>query len=496
MPNSKPIADCCWAASAPATDYPRLKGRRRFDVAVVGGGIVGLTAAIELAAAGRSVALLEALRIGRQVTGRSTAKVTTQHGLIYRHLIDTVGRDNAKIYADANRAGVDWICRSVDRYDIACDLEEAAAYVFTDVERTRLPELDAEAEAALDLGLPADVVDRAPLPFPTGGALRFSGQFQFNPVTYLIGLARAAADGGIEIFEQTRATSVVRQDDGTWLVGSETGEIAARDVVLATAIPMAGKDDFTGRTQPRCHTCMAFEIDPVAAPEGMFIGLDEPSYSLRRGRDKDRTLLVVLGPRFDTGHDGDVTGRFDAIEGWTRSFFDVGEAAYRWTNEDYDTGDRLPFIGAPPEAEPGFYIATGFNAWGLSNGTAAGLLLRDLVTGTHNPGATLFAPGRDAPSSINRGGDTRSEVSSVDEIAPGEGGVVTEGDEKLAVWKDDDGTVHAFSAACTHAGCSLTWNNVDQSWDCPCHGSVFGKDGAVVHGPAVAPLEKKRLDRR
>lgn len=482
-------AESCWVADAPSTNYPALTGRRSFDVAIVGGGIAGLTAAIELASAGRQVAVVEALRIGRQVTGRSTAKITTQHSLIYDHLTETRGRDAAKLYADANARGCAWIGDAINRHRIACDYETANAFAYIDATRDRLPEIEAEAEAALAVGLLADVVDRTPLPFPTGGALRFSDQAQFNPARYLIGLAAAAKAAGVAVFEQSRVTAV--EEDARWTVRSETGEITARDVFIATHIPMAGDDDFTGRTQPRCHTAMAFPIKQADAPEGMFIGLDDPTVSIRTGRQGDQLLLIVLGARFETGHDGDVAQHFRRLRDWTSEHFAVGEPAWRWTNEDYETADRVPFIGAP--GKRGFYIATGFNAWGISNGTAAGILISDLIQGRANDWAKLFDPKRRYPDDFNKGGDSQSKVKRVEDIAAGEGGLITQGDETLAVWRDDAGELHAVCAACTHQGCEVTWNTADRTWDCPCHGSVFAADGSVIHGPAVKPLEPREV---
>ncbi len=480
-------AESCWVGDAPATRYPRLKGKHSFDVAIVGGGIAGLTAALELAGAGRSVAVVEALRVGRQVTGRSTAKITTQHSLIYDHLTKTLGQDAAKRYAEANVRGCAWIGDAIKRHRIACDYEAADAFAFIDATRARLPEIEAEAEAALAVGLPADVIDRTPLPFPTGGALRFSNQAQFNPAHYLVGLAAAAKAAGVEIFEESRITAV--EQGARWTLRSADGEISARDVFVATHIPVAGDVDFTGRTQPRCHTAMAFAIKQADAPEGMFIGLDEPKPSIRTGRHGDELLLVVLGARFETGHEGDIAAHFRDLQSWTQDNFSVGEAVWRWTNEDYETADRLPFIGAP--GKDGFYIATGFNAWGISNGTAAGILVTDLILKRANDWAKLFDPKRPYPDDFNKGGDSQSKVNRAAELAEGDGGLITHGDETLAVWRDDAGELHAVSAACTHQGCEVTWNNADRTWDCPCHGSVFAADGGVIHGPAVKPLERR-----
>jgi Rieske Fe-S protein len=238
---------------------------------------------------------------------------------------------------------------------------------------------------------------------------------------------------------------------------------------------------------------MAFRAPHDRLVDGMFIGVDEPTHSLRMGRDREGPLLIALGPRFNTGQDGDVARRFRELERWVRESFEVGDTAWRWANEDYDTADRVPFVGAPSEDESGLYVATGFNGWGISNGTAAGMLIADKIRGRSNPWVQLYNPCRPSPKDFVRGGKTQSSVSHIDDIAAGEGGVLTLGKEKVAVWKDDTGRPHAVSASCTHKGCVVTWNNAERTWDCPCHGSIFQADGRVVHGPAVEPLQSVEL---
>lgn len=481
--------ECCWTAVAPSTAYPVLQGAHSVDVAIVGGGIVGMTAALQLARNGRSVAVVEGLHVGRQVTGRSTAKITTQHRLIYDHLIRTFGRETAQLYADTNRNAAEFIEACINEFGIACDFERCSAMVWIEPDKAGLDEIEREAEAALSLGLPADVLDRAPLPFPTGGALRFTDQAQFSPALYVIGLAGAVSRAGGRIFEQSRVESVDREDH--WRIRADNGEIRAENLFLATNLPIAGAVDYSVRTQPRCHTVAAFRIMPEHAPDGVFISAGQPSHSIRTGRDADGHLLIVLGPHFNTGQEGNIARLFLELEDWTRQRFKVGDMVWRWTNEDYDTADRVPYVGAPSGEAPGLYIATGFNAWGITNGTAAGILVSDLILGNENAASGLYDPSRPSPEDFNKGSGTKSKAASLDDIAPGEGGIVEAGDEPLAVYKTMSGMVRAFSASCTHAGCTVTWNNADKTWDCPCHGSIFAADGSVIHGPAMCPLPSR-----
>jgi glycine/D-amino acid oxidase-like deaminating enzyme/nitrite reductase/ring-hydroxylating ferredoxin subunit len=483
--------ESCWISAASKISSPSLNGPLDCDVVIVGAGIVGLTAALSLCEAGKSVVVLEARRVGTQVTGRSTAKITTQHSLIYRHLIDTAGQDIAMLYAEANRTAVERIRTWVETLGIDCDYERKPAYAYT-CDPQRVDIIREEAEAARILDFEAEVLDRAPLPFPTAGALCFPDQAQFNPVSYLVELAKTVEARGGRIFEQSRATSF-DQEDG-WRVGTAHGTVRAAQVVIATNMTVKSPVGYANRTQPRSHVAMAFRLGDPASINGMFISIDDPTHSIRTGRDQDGPLLITLGPRFNTGQDGDVARRFRDLEQWTQTHLPVREAVWRWCNEDYDTADRMPYVGQPdPKKASGFYVATGFNAWGISNGTAAGLLIAsEIATGSRLWG-NLYDPTRPAPEGFHQSGDTQSLVADVAEIAPGEGGVITRGNEKIAVWRDDHGDLHALSASCTHKGCTVTWNNADRTWDCPCHGSMFEADGTVVHGPAREPLPPRSI---
>lgn len=412
--------------------YPTLSGAGEADVAIVGAGIVGLTTAYLLAQAGLSVAILETQQIGRQVTGRSTPKITNQHSLIYRHLIDTMGIDQARRYADANRTASRQIRTWIAELVISCDLEPKDAYTFSSDPGHRA-DIEREAQAARMVGFDAQVLDRAPLPFDTACALKCPDEAQFNPVQYL--LAAAAAATGARVFENARVTAV-DSSRRRWRVTAGSHSLDFENVIMASALPFAGPRDFDygRRTQPRCHAATAFRI-ASGAIDRMFISIDQPTHSLRMGRDRNNPLLVALGPRFNTGQDGDVAEQFRSLESWIRHHLPVGDAEWRWVNEDYDTADRVPLVSM----KEGFYLATGFNGWGISNGTAAGMLIADCVRGRSNFWAKLYDDTRSYPDDFNATSDSQSLVPDIDSIAPGQGGVLTRGKQKIAVWKDADG---------------------------------------------------------
>jgi len=484
--------DACWNDTAPVTRYPPVSSSFQSEVVVVGAGIVGLTAAWTLAKAGLEVTVLEAARVARGVTARSTAKVTSQHGLALRRIAEHGGEARARMYAEANVAGAAWVVETATALGIECDLEARDAYAYVADEK-HLPEVRREAELARKFGLPAEFVAKVPLPFRTAGGLVYRDQAQFNPARYLVGLAKGVRAAGARIHERALVTDA-RKKSRLWDVRVGRHRIRARHVILASHMPIAGPGPFDDITQPRCHIAMAFRA-PADAVRGMFIGVDDPTHSLRMARDAQGPLLVVLGPKFPTGHEGDVASRFSTLERWVRAHVPAaGEARWCWINQDYDSPDHVAYAGALAKAE-GMYVAVGFGGWGISNGAAAGLLIAEQVQGRKHPWSRLYAPERRARKS-NIGGNTHTPLPDVADLRPGEGGVIARGKHKFAVYKRADGRLRALSAACTHEGCTVTWSNADCTWQCPCHGSVFSAEGAVLHGPATKPLKRLVVPKR
>jgi glycine/D-amino acid oxidase-like deaminating enzyme len=249
----------------------------------------------------------------------------------------------------------------------------------THVKSSLLAEIEAEAAIARELGFKADVVARAPLPFETAGALRFAGEAQFNPAQYLVGLAAAFKAAGGSIFENTRVHDV--KPGRRWRIMTERGRIDADSVVVATNLPVAGPGHYDLKTRPRGHIAMGFRVDSVAAVEGMFIGIDHPTHSIRTGRDDEGPLLIVLGPAFVTGQESDVAARFRQLDDWAHQNLPVQQGTWRWFNEDYDTRDRGALCRRARKKVERTLYRHGFNGWGISNGAAAGLLISDQIQG-------------------------------------------------------------------------------------------------------------------
>lgn len=493
-----------WNATETGTPYGRLDERpeaeRSVDVAIVGGGIVGLTAALLLKRAGRTVAVLESRRVAAQVTGGSTAKITSQHGLIYADLIDNHGLEKAQAYADANQEAIEQIATIAASLGVDCDFERKAAYVFS---RTGngVKEIEEEHEAAVRLGLPASMVTAAPISVPVAGGLRFEDQAQFHPRKYLLAVAAAVDGDGSFVFENTRVLDV--QDGKRCRVIGDGFTLTARDVIVATNLPILDRGGFFTRAYPRAHVGMAARIDQGDAPEGMFICTDESPHSLRTWRNGADTYLIVLSASFVPGETENVTALFHRLATETQRDFKVRSIDYRWMTEDYDSMDGLPFVGKLTPISKHVFTATGFSAWGITNGTASAHLLADTILGKESPTASLYDSTRVKAAGASTflrknlsvgkqwigGVISRGAQSRPDDLQPGEGAVIELSGKKRAVYKDDEGRIHSRSAFCTHLGCLLTWNNLERTWDCSCHGSRFEREGRVLHGPATKDMD-------
>jgi nitrite reductase/ring-hydroxylating ferredoxin subunit len=338
--------------------------------------------------------------------------------------------------------------------------------------------------------------------------VRVDRQAQFHPRRYLLALARDLHRHGGVIFERTRVTGLDEGDPCR--LTTETGAtVTARDVVVATHYPVFDRALLFSRLTPRRELVVAAPIPADRDPAGMYITPEDSTRSVRTAPyEEGYRLLIVTGESFSPG-DADVSARFDRLAAWAREKFGVERLAYRWAAQDNGTTDRLPYVGPFHPGARHTYVATGFGGWGMSNGIMASRLLSALITEAPTPAwAKLYDPRRIHPivetprllaaqANVARHfiGDRlrTSHVDHVAEIPPGTGAVLRVAGERCAVYRDDDGAVHAISATCTHMGCVVHFNDAERSWDCPCHGSRFGTDGTVLEGPANKPLERREI---
>lgn len=489
--------------SAPPVTHPALTGDADADVVVIGGGIAGLSTAWELTEKGLRVALVEADRIAAGVTGYTTAKLSALHTLIYSRL----SKDQGVLYARSQQQAVERVAALAARLDIACDLERVPAYTYAETAE-QADRIRAEADAAATAGLPASFVTTTGLPFPVAGAVRVEDQAQFHPRRYLLALAADLTRRGGRIWERTRVTELTESDPCE--VTTEAGHtITARHVVIATHYPVFDRALLFARLEPRRELVVAAPIPADRDPGGTFISPEQNTRSVRSAPYRDgRRLLIVTGEHFTPGAE-DVAERWERLTAWTRERFGVSEIAYRWAAQDNTSTDGIPFVGPFHPATRNVHVATGFGGWGMSNGVMAGQLLAATITGDAPEWAGLYDPRRlnpltEAPAMLKLqatvakhfiGDRLRpSRADAVDDVDPGTGAVVRVGGRQCAVYRDAGGTVHAVSARCTHLGCIVRFNDAETTWECPCHGSRFGVDGAVLQGPATEPLDREEIE--
>jgi glycine/D-amino acid oxidase-like deaminating enzyme/nitrite reductase/ring-hydroxylating ferredoxin subunit len=494
-----------WVDSTPAPKRSSLVGDVEVDVAVVGAGIVGLTAARALKRAGKTVAVVEMDRVVRGVSGYTTAKVTAGHSLIYQQLENNHGADVARAYAAVNQSALQQIARWIEEDQIDCDFERRPNYVYSETSDEE-SSVEKEVDAARRAGLDVSLVTETDLPYDITAAARLDDQAQFHPRKYLLHFARELAGDGSHIFENSRVTSVSEGDQCE--VQTADGRVLAKHVILATHYPFWNRGLFFPRVHPKRSYAIAGPLDGLPAPEGMYISVDQPTRTIRTIRDGERTLLIVGGNGHATGQNYNTENQYRDLERWMAARFGITDVTHRWSTHDGVTIDMLPYAGTARRGSEGIYTATGFGKWGMTNGTAAALVISDAILGHGNEFTSLFDPHRltlkasawrfaleNAKVAQHWVGDRvkHPQEGAFDELAPGQAAVSRVGLEHVAGYRDDGGRLHAVSATCTHLGCIVTWNGAEKSWDCPCHGSRFDHEGRVLHGPAVRDLEKKSL---
>ncbi len=490
-----------WLDSAPRRTHAPLAGDLDVDVAVVGAGITGLTAALLLARAGRKVAVLEARRVGEGDTGKTTSHITELLDARYHRLASDFGEEGARLAAHSQRAAIERIAAFVQEEAIDCGFARVPAYLYAEKGGDG-GDVEKELEAARKLGLDAAPCEAPPLPFAVERALRLENQAQFHPLRYLDPLADALTRLGGRLFDRTR---VVDFEDGEpCRLTTEGGQIVtARQVLSCTYSPSSTRFALHTRVAAYRSYVVALRVD--GAPEGLFWDNADPYHYTRREPVEGGHLLVVGGEDHKTGTEKDAEGAFRRLEDYARGRFGDRPIAYRWSGQILETVDGLPYVGKAPHSGH-TYVATGYSGNGITHGTMAGMLLSDLALGRENPWASLYDPGRIKPVASAKDfvaenasvaahfvGDRlkKPEAPGLEQVPPGEGRIVRRGSEALAAYRDEAGSLRVCSAVCPHLGCLVQWNNAERTWDCPCHGSRFETDGEVINGPALRSLERK-----
>jgi glycine/D-amino acid oxidase-like deaminating enzyme len=441
-----------WLEGRTGPARPPLDRDIAAEVVVVGAGIVGLTTALLLEREGMDVAVLEMRHAGAGATGYTTAKLSSLHGLTYAGLAGSIGRDKARLYGEANEAGIARVFELAGELGIDCDLARKPNYTYAE-DAAHLDRVREEAAVAAELGLPASYVEELDLPFAVAGAVRFDAQAEFHPVKYLDGIADALRG---PVHEDTRVTGLSSGGVDT----ARGARVSAGHVVVATHLSFLDRGLYFARCHPeRSYVVAGRRAD---APAGMYLSTESPAHSIRAHGD----WLLVGGESHKTGQ-ADAAERYERLGTWARERFGL-EPELRWATQDQMPVDGVPFVGRHDPLTDNVWVATGFKKWGLAMGTAAAELLTAQIAGREHRWTKLFDPSRLRPRA----------------------GAVTFAKENanVAYHFAADRIAKRGNPRCTHLGCLLDWNDAEETWDCPCHGSRFTAAGDVIEGPAVRPL--------
>ena len=492
-----------WIGTTEVPHFEPLRDGTHVDVAIVGAGITGLTAAVLLKERGKRVAVIDKERIASGETGHTTAHITEAIDARYFYVARAFNKETARLVAQASRASIQQIAELVERFAIQCHLKRVPGYLYTE-KRSAVAELKKEAIAAAEAGLATRFVEEVPLPFPTRGAVLFENQAQFHPREYLIALAKRIPGDGSFVFDTTHVTSI-REGDPC-VVETEAGSITAKTVFQATNAPIVGFTALHTKDAAYRTYALAYRVEG-AHPDGLFWDTADP-YHYTRWQETDRgTYLIIGGEDHKTGQKEESEESFAALEAYAVEKFGVRNPEYRWSGQVLDPVDGLPYIGGNER----MYTSTGYAGQGITFGTVGGMIVADLVMGRPNPWAEIF----DAHRKHMRGAVKDYVTENVDfprrfiadrifrrdveghatgEVSAGEGKILSVSGKKVAVYRDEEGAVHTISPICTHLRCDVAWNGAEKSWDCPCHGSRFRPDGSVLNGPARDPLAKIDLE--
>jgi glycine/D-amino acid oxidase-like deaminating enzyme/nitrite reductase/ring-hydroxylating ferredoxin subunit len=483
-------------------DAPALDSHLTADVAVIGSGIAGLSTAYELSGRGRSVIVLDRGRIGSGMTARTTAHLASALDDGYARLISARGVDVARAVYQSQAAAIDRIEAIQANERIPCDFQRVDGYLLL-APGTRAAELDEELAACGEAGVPVSET-REPTVLHAKNlvrSLRFPNQARFHPLKYLAGLARAISQRGGRLFAETLVESAMEEKNEV-VVKTDRGTIRCTDVVFATNGPIGGSVTIHTKQAPYRTYVLAATLPRGILPDALYWDTLDPYHYVRlQPHSEGQDVVIIGGEDHKSGRADDGEARFAALEDWARARLpNMGKVTHRWSGQVMEPVDYVGFVGRNA-GDKHRYIATGDSGQGITNGVIASMLIANLIIDGRSAWRDAYDPARMITKNVGEYLSenmtvlksfaeylTMGEIAKVEQLKAGEGGLFRSGLKKIAVCRDEQGRLHAHTATCTHMGCVVHWNSLEQCWDCPCHGSQFGPDGTALNGPAVTPL--------
>ncbi|MDO5556059.1 MAG: FAD-dependent oxidoreductase [Clostridia bacterium] len=492
-----------WVETTKQTNYPRLSQNITTDVLIIGGGITGILTAYMLSESGLNVSIVEADRIAMGVTANTTAKITSQHGLLYDYLLNSYNFDIAKGYLDSNEEAIKTIANIVNKENINCDFSYQDSYVYT-CNKDNVTKIVDEVSAVTSLGLKAQYVTDCPLPFSIEAGIKFPKQAQFHPRKYLLSLLPILEKRDVNIYENSKVENI-KHIKNKYEVYTNSNKIIAKHLVMASHYPIK---NFPGMYFIKMYQNSSYAIGVEIEKEvfdGMYISCDTPTTSFRNiVQDNGKKLLIVGGSGHKTGDTNvDIESSYINLANYIKSIYPKANVKYKWMTEDCVTLDKIPYIGEFSSFLPNMYVATGYKKWGMTSSHVAAKIISDKILAKHNSYENIYTATRLKPIknskefgnmlkqstyslAINK---MSAPIISYDKLDNDSGGVVDYKGEKLGIYKDKSGKLFAVIPYCKHLGCELSWNNLEKTWDCPCHGSRYDYMGKIITEPTTESLD-------
>jgi glycine/D-amino acid oxidase-like deaminating enzyme/nitrite reductase/ring-hydroxylating ferredoxin subunit len=472
-----------------------------YDVLIVGGGMTGISTGLLLQKAGKKCMIAEAKNIGFGTSGGTTAHLNNFMDSPYNEIAKNFGEENAQLVCSSANQSLGLIQKNIEDYHIDCEFSEQHGYLFSQDEKQD-KELQDIFESSKKAGCDVVYSDSIPVPIEFHKAVIFKKQAQFHPSRYLYGLSKAFEDAGGTIVQGCRITGV--KENEPLEIESDRGKIVARSLIYATHIP-PGVNLLHFRCAPYRSYAMAVKLKANKYPDGLAYDMYDPYHYYRTQEIDGERYLIAGGEDHKTGHEENTQACFTRLESYLRKYFDIEEISFKWSSQYFQPADGLPYIGHLPANPPNVFVASGYGGNGMTYSHVAAKVLTDLIVSGKSEYEKLYDPNRIKPVAgfadfVKEAADVAGNLigkwfssSKIDElagIAHGEANVVKYEGHSIALYKDDNGNLHAVNPACTHINCKVAWNNAEQSWDCPCHGSRFDADGEMLTAPARKNLEK------
>lgn len=504
-------------------EYKKLQEEIETEIAIIGGGLTGLSCGYYLTKENKNVTILEKDTICSHTSGNTTGKITSGHGLFYNYLLQSEGRKKAKQYLEANEKAIENIDSIVEQENIKCDFERQDAYIFTQ-KQEEVQKLKKEIEALEYLDYPCELVKDIPLPIKNNqkelnkenisiekeilAAIKYKNQAQFNPCLYAEGLANKIEERKGRIFENSKVLDVKKKEEGYEIITNE-GKVKAKIVILASHYPIITFPGFYFmKMYQETSYLIAVETDE-ALFDGMYINTEEPTISLRTAKFGDKRLLLVGGMKHKTGAKIDLKESYKKLEEVAKQLYPNSKVLYKWNTEDCISLDKIPYIGEFSNLMPNIYVATGYKKWGMTTSNIAANIITDKILGKENKYEEVFKSTRLEPiKNYEELGNILKEVSYslvinklkdieeyIKDVKKGEGKIIEIDGKKVGAYRNEKGEIYLVKPYCSHLGCMLSWNNLDRTWDCPCHGSRFTYEGKQIYDPAIKDLERIDIEK-